>query len=59
MFTFALKYNFHTTSKYNLSATLKYNLRTALTYRIKGNKYYGNSAREISKCTGTFEVFTR
>lgn len=51
MFTFALKYN--------LSATLKYNLRTTLTYRIKANKYYGNSAREISKCTGTLEVFTR
>lgn len=59
MFIFALKYNFRTTLKYNLSATLKYNLRTTLTYRIKANKYYGNSAREISKCTGTLEVFTR
>ena len=59
MFTFALKYNLSTTLKYNLSVTLKYNLRTTLTYRIKANKYYGNSAREISKCTGTLEVFTR
>ncbi len=50
MFIFTLKYNF--------STTLKYNLRTTLTYRIKANKYYGNSAREISKCTGTLEVFT-